>query len=351
MEDVDAVNEVLDAFFDVSTVAVKTTWLIVYGISLIGMMIALLAYLLMLRSLALCPRKNNPTLLSVVFLFFTFLVDLAMKIEDLLTLITITHHSNANCRLLMYTLLGNKILQAMLVLFILYYNCLAGYFKTYKCEVIAVKAYPLVVVGLLLLELLLVIYPAMQISVHESGNYCEIASDGNQVIDWFYHVLLPYWFPLLLSLPPIIYMVLRYREGEYIEPRKTQVRLSVAISCSYLLLFFLDYVHLLNKQLGSIGSNSSKDKHEENYWQITRPIFTMIGHGWHIAIPLLCLYLDHELYKYIPRGRVFARREMKLEDQPPTPTPTDQQLPRPDGRGVENHAYESSPATDVVCIG
>ena len=36
MEDVDAVNEVLDAFFDVSTVAVKTTWLIVYGISLIG---------------------------------------------------------------------------------------------------------------------------------------------------------------------------------------------------------------------------------------------------------------------------------------------------------------------------
>jgi len=337
---------------------VNTAWLITFAVLYMKeMLVALVLYLLLFRSLALCPRKNNPTLLSVVFLFFTFLVDLALEIEDLLTLVNITIHSNANCRLLMYTVIGNKILQAMLVLFILYYNCIAGYCKTYKFEVVTVKFYPVVVFALLLIELILVIYPSTTVTMHESGNYCEITSSegANKLVTWFYYILLPYWFPLLLSLPAIVYMALRYKEGEYIEPRKTQVWLGLSISCSFFILYFLYYILLLGKELESITDHRTEwqKMQGESVWLITRPIFAMIGHGWHIAIPFLCLSQDKELYKHLPsfRGNLSNKKEMKLEDQsPPVPaSPVDRSSTNDDGE--ENNAYINSPATDVVCIG
>ena len=36
-------------------------------------------------------------------------------------------------------------------------------------------------------------------------------------------------------------------------------------------------------------------------WYITRPMFMLIGHGWHVAVPLLCVLQDKELYQHLPK--------------------------------------------------
>ena len=48
-------------------------------------------------------------------------------------------------------------------------------------------------------------------------------------------------------------------------------------------------------------------------WFITRPMFILIGHGWHIMVPIACLTLDKELRREWP-GR-FLVKEMREYDE------------------------------------
>jgi len=283
---------------------INTAWAVTFGVLYFkSMLISLACYLLLFRSIALSTKKNNPTLLCVVFLFFCYLVDMGLEMEELINLFSMSLHTTANCRLVTYTTYGNKILQAMIVMFMLYYNLMAGYFKTYKFEVVTMKMFPLVILGLLLLELLLVIHPAMRVEGHESGKYCIIAASSQLTVDsWFYTVLLPYWFPLVFSLPPTIYMILRYREKEYNEPRKTQVKLTVCIAGAFFLSGLLYYLLMLAREIEAATVTRSEWQHllGASVWYITRPMFAYISYAFHIAVPLICLTQDPDLKQHLP---------------------------------------------------
>jgi len=349
---------------------INTAWAVTFAALYIkSMLIALAVYLLLFRSIALSPRKNNPTLLSILFLFFCYLVDMGLEMEELINLFSHSLHTTANCRLVTYTTYGNKILQAMIVMFMLYYNMLSGYFKTYRFEVVTVQLFPFIVLGLLLLELLLTIHPTMRVTGHESGRYCVVVgTDGLAVDSWFYNVLLPYWFPLIFSVPPAVYMILRHREREYNEPRKTQVRVSLCIAGSFFLANLLYYLLMLAREIEAATVTRTEWQHllGTSVMYITRPMFAYIAHIWHIAVPLLALTQDAELKRHLPKmpklKDLFSmKKTSKLEETDgggggggDGPEAVDMQ--RSNGIvnknvDVEDREYHSSPVTDVVVIG
>merc|ERR1711874_953056 len=135
---------------------------------------------------------------------------------------------------------------------------------------------------------------------------------------WLYSVLFPYFLPLVASIGPAIYLTLRLKEGEIIEPKKSQVRVCLAVVSGYFLFYLLYFILLTAKQVEYI----MLDRSEWNkllglsVWFITRPMFILIGHGWHFMVPLACLTLDKELRREWP-GRILVReiREFDEEEQ------------------------------------
>ena len=73
-----------------------------------------------------------------------------------------------NCGLFKFTVYGNRVLQTSTVLAILYFNLLAVYLKTSKCETIGLKIFPIIVLLLLLIELATNLPAALNVRVDSS---------------------------------------------------------------------------------------------------------------------------------------------------------------------------------------
>jgi len=334
----------------------STLWLVTFGILfLIVLSVALLLYMLLIRSLALSRRKVNPTLLTVVFIFGTFLVDLGLVMEELFSLAGIYVFTTPNCRLVTYTIYGNRILQTLLVMFLLYYNVVASLVKTYRFETLAVKFYPLIVLSILFIEFIMTIAPVTGVRMHKKLPACEYtSSSGVQRLNgWMYNVVLPYWLPLLVCLPPVIYLANRFKQEHFIEPRKTQVKLSIAISVAYFLFLFLHYMLMLAREVEILIVEKTELQQilGTHVWYITRPMFMLIGHGWHIAVPLICLLQDKELYQHLPK-RPRKDGDMGLEEAAAEDSEDKTDRNKNKSRShLETNEYHNSAAADVVCIG
>ena len=123
----------------------------------------------------------------------------------------------------------------------LYYNLMAVYLKTARFEPNMKRYFPIVVLILLLLEIFIVLKPTLNMRASIAQQWCEFAHQDSTVIDgWLYSVMFPYFLPLVASIGPSIYLTLRLKEGEIIEPKKSQVFLTAF--CFSLILSFVRFV-------------------------------------------------------------------------------------------------------------
>ena len=44
-----------------------------------------------------------------------------------------------------------------------------------------------------------------------------------------------------------------------------------------------------------------------NIWHITRPMFVLIGEGWHVVVPIICLTMEPQL-RHIKNTRTEKRK-------------------------------------------
>ena len=202
-----------------------STWAICFSVLyLMVMVLSVLLYLALVRALATSPRTSCVTYHLVLLLFFTALVEFAVLIEELMNSFGVSLHTTANCQLLQYTVFGNRLLQAATMLTMLYSNTLAVYLKTCRAEVCLRRWFPLLVALLLLLELATCLPPALGVRASLAGQWCEHRSQESSSLEgWVHGSLLPYWVPLVASLPPCVYLGLRLRRAQVLEPRQSQV--------------------------------------------------------------------------------------------------------------------------------
>jgi len=302
-------NSVEQDDFDIQT-GLQSTWAISFSVLyLIVISLSVLLYLATIRALAIHGRRQAVTYYLVLLLFFAALVEFAVLIEEFMNRFGYFLFTTANCRLFKYTITGNRILQVSVVLTMLYYNTLAVYLKTTRYELIMRQWFPLLVAFLLLVELITTLPPALNIRANKSNQWCELIDKSSRQLDgWLHAVILPYWLPLLFAIFPSIFLALKLKERHLVEPRKSQVQVCLAVSGSYF-LFHLLYFVLLAARLIEAGM-MNRDKWNVllgmSVWFITRPMFALIGLGWHLMVPLACLTLDKELCREWP-GRLMVK--------------------------------------------
>ena len=101
---------------------------------------------------------------------------------------------------------------------------LAVFLKTARFELHMKRFFPLLVVFLLVLEMVIVLKPTLNMRSSIAQQWCEFADQDSRVVaGWLYSVVFPYFLPLVASIGPVIYLTLRIKEGEIIEPKKSQV--------------------------------------------------------------------------------------------------------------------------------
>jgi len=310
-------NSVEQDEFDIQQ-GLQSVWAITFGVLyLLVMSISIILYLLTVRAIAKNGRRENVTYFLVLFLFFAALVEYALVIEEFMSRFGYFLFSTINCQLFTYTLYGNRILQVCILLTMLYYNLLAVYLKTAKFELNTKRLFPLLVVGLLLLEMCIVLSPTLNMRASIAQQWCEFVLSDKRVRDgWLYSVLFPYFLPLVAAIGPSIYLTLRLKEGEIIEPKKSQVRVCLAIVAGYFLFYLLYFILMTAKQVESVMLERTQWNKllGLSVWFITRPMFILIGHGWHIMVPLACLTLDKELRREFP-GRILVREMREFEEE------------------------------------
>ena len=106
----------------------------------------------------------------------------------------------------------------------LYYNLLAVYLKATRFQLLAKRFFPLFVLSLLLLEMALVLKPTLNTRASIADQWCELIEKDTRVTSgWLYSVLLPYYVPMLATIGPAIYLALRLKEEQIVEPQQSQV--------------------------------------------------------------------------------------------------------------------------------
>jgi len=312
-------NSVEEDEFDIQH-GLQSVWAITFGVLyLLVMSTSIFLYLLVVRAVARNGRRENVTFFLIFFLFFTALVEYALIIEEFMSRFGYFLFTNINCKLFTYTIYGNRILQACILLTLLYYNLLAVFLKTVRFELHMKRFFPLLVVALLVLEMVIVLKPTLNMRASIAEQWCEFSDPASRVVSgWLYSVLFPYFLPLVASIGPAIYLTLRIKEGEIIEPKKSEVRVSLAVVSGYFLFYLLYFILMTARQVEGLMVRQKEWNRllGLSVWFITRPMFILIGHGWHIMVPVACLTLDKELRKEWP-GRILVRemREFDEEEQ------------------------------------
>lgn len=247
----------------------------------------------------------------------------------------------------------------------LYYNTLAAYLKTSKFQLLTKRYFPVIVMLLLLLETLMVLTPTLGIRSSIAEQHCVYGDNSVEArsrVGWLYNVLFPYWLPFVAAVGPFIYLSIRLKEGHIIEPHKSQVMVSLAVVGGYFVFYLLYYILMIARQVEFLVDTSTSMQrlignvkitpplsHSSvslsfslslkyfisfsfsplslgpslkiiynvtgvSVMFITRPMFVLIGHIWHISVPLSVLLLDKELRKQWPAKVMLRGRYQDQED-------------------------------------
>ena len=74
---------------------------------------------------------------------------------------------------------------------------------------------------------------------------------------WLYTVIFPYLLPLVLSVPPSVFLGLRLRAANIIEPQRSQVVVSLAVVTAYFIFYLLHFVLMTARQVDFMVGPSS----------------------------------------------------------------------------------------------
>ena len=125
-----------------------------------------------------------------------------------------------------------------------------------------------------------------------------------------------------------IYSASRLKEGLILEPQRSQVLVSLAVTGSYFIFYLLYFILMTVRQVEFLVDMSQMHRMlGKDYFYtikkvlylpllvsgmsvmfITRPLFVLIGHVWHIAVPLATLTLDRELRTQWPAHLLLPAR-------------------------------------------
>jgi len=304
--------------FDIQS-PLQSSWAISFSVLyLVVMILSVLLYLSMVRAIAK-TSVHNLTYHLVFLLFFAALVEFALLLEEFMNRFDLFLFTTPNCGLFKFAVYGNRVLQASTVLAILYFNLIAVYLKTSKCETIARQLFPVIVLFLFLIELATTLPPALNVQADSSQRWCELVDRDKRIGEgWWHGAVLPYWLPLALAAFPTVYLGIKLKMGSIVEPRQSQARVAVAISGSYFLF------HLLYFLLQTIRLAQATGKDAGRWdvllglsvWLVARPMFALVGLGWHLLTPAACCLLDQRLRREWPaRLLLRAAREDVEEDE------------------------------------
>lgn len=205
----------------------------------------------------------------------------------------------------------HRILQVNTVLAMLYYSWAHTELKKTVVENRTKACFPLIVLTLLVVEFILVIGPALNLRASQMHQRCYYLADS-AAAGWLYFWVFPYLLPLLLAAVPMFRIAMKLRDASYnmTEAVKTQ-NYVVLSTCGGYFFFQLLYYTLTLWYLVA----KDKDSFRAVVWFLLRPMFALIGYGWHIVTPLAPFVFDKDFYQSFPGNLVYRKRfEMRQEE-------------------------------------
>ena len=348
------IESVEDDEFDVQS-GLQAGWAITFCVLyIIVMLISFTLYFITVRAIALEIRAHNTTYLLIMVLFLAAIIEFGVIVggksysyQLIIVYFTISaefmarfghfSYTETNCKLVTFIIYGNRILQISTAMTMLYYNTLASYLKTTKFQLICKRYLPVIVLCLLVLEVIMVLPVSLAMRSSIAEQWCEYTDNSVEYRDrvgWLYNVLFPYFLPFVSAVGPFIYLSIRLKEGHIIEPHRSQVLVSLAVVGGFFVFYFLYYILMIARQVQHLVETSSAmhriigefivniilkilNKSSSlgvSVMFITRPMFTLIGHIWHISVPLSVLLLDKDLRQQWPGSWMLRGRLGQDED-------------------------------------
>jgi hypothetical protein len=297
-----------------------TTWHSVFFVLYCFVMsVSLVFYLCLLRAIATFGRKETVVYFALIFLFFTSLVEDAVVVQQFIMAHVETAKTTSLCQLFAYVVFGNRILQAEITVALAFYAWFAIEKKVAAVEKSGTHYFPAVVIALLLLELIISIWPAMNVAGSEdSGQFCHLLDQDyarQRRTGWLYLVIFPYLLPLLLCAFPCIRLGLKLRAGATVEPNTSLAKISLVVAVSYFFFHLLYYLLMLGREIEALMLDRPAWRKVlgMHVWYITRPMFALIAYGWHIVVPLAPFAFDEDLRAVFP-GSWMNRRRLEGEE-------------------------------------
>ncbi len=287
-----------------------------FSLDIIVLAVSLILNLLLLRAMARNTNKETSIVYQwIVFIFFTSLVDDALIIEYFMTIHGHQVHTTTVCRLTTFVTIGNRILQALAVIALLYYSWLMIEFKMSRSVENKIRKWvPLAIVSLIVVEVIIALPPALNVTSSRHAQFCLYLDNSITTLrqtGWLFHVLFPYYIPLVLSVFPVIKILLKLRQQDGVSDRdRGQYQIVLAIGCGYFFFHLLYYLLWLGREVESLVLDRSGFRRllGLHVWYITRPMFALISLGWHITTPLAPFVFDTDLAEDFPGPYVNKRR-------------------------------------------
>lgn len=311
--------------FSRGTTPIANIWQVIFfSLDCIVMLISLFLNMCLVRAVARNIYKETPLYFFIVFIFFTSLVDDALIIEHFMTLFGHQQHTNSICQFFMFATLGNRLLQVNTVLALLYYSWICLEQKKTSIEQNVKLFFPLILLGLIFLEIIFASAPASQVRGSKDFSKClykdDVTENGQRVTGWLFMVLFPYYLPLAISIFPILRITNRLRKGTEVmtERSKVQNYIVLCISGGYFFFHLLYYLLMFGREVEFVAFEVSNFRMmlRRPIWFITRPMFALIGYGWHIIVPLTPFVFDPDLFDSFP-GQYVNRKRLEIKRNDP----------------------------------
>jgi len=277
-------------------------WVVLFGLV---MTLSVMANLVLVVSvLQMKKKRQNLVYMLLIVLFGVNLVDYGLLIfEFSLGLEHEYPHGQAPCAVYQTISKGNPIVQALVILFLVFYAA-SNYadYKAKECR-ISGSSHRLSTPALigLFLSGITVIYGLLalptaafaKIVIVEDKRYCEIQiGQGQKEISIYYLVysaILSYWLPLLLSITPMIRLAKVANSDKYPE-----VTVVLATTSSFFLFYSLHgCIVLVRHSLDALGI--TLDTHHSWMIKVGQSLLWLVAYFWHVTRPLLAFLMDTDL--------------------------------------------------------
>ena len=292
-----------------STTPIANIWQVIFfSLDCIVMLVSLFLNMCLVRAIARNIYKETPLYFFILFIFFTSLVDDALIIEHFMTLFGHQQHTTSICQFFMFTTIGNRLLQVNTVLALLYYSWICLEQKKTSIEQNVKLFFPLILVGLILVEIIFASAPASQVRGSKDHSKClykdDVSENSQRITGWLYMVAFPYYVPLAISIFPVFRIATRLRKGSEAMTERAKVQNYIVLSVvgGYFFFHLLYYLLMFGREVEFVAFEVSNFRMmlRRPIWFITRPMFSLIGYGWHIIVPLTPFIFDPDLFESFP---------------------------------------------------